>query len=122
MEPIVLVEGEDLARLLDYFDDARQGPRPYRLRFAIDGGIKVKTDEDVWTIDFGQIEVPGQAVSLDDLAQDIRGIYTEARDSDAFDSGARWALRTLARHVSERIPPTDGEAFTRDALRVRADS
>jgi hypothetical protein len=60
MEPIVIVEGEDLARLFNYFDDARQGPRPYRLRFAIDGGIKIKVNEDVWTIDFGQIEVPAR--------------------------------------------------------------
>jgi hypothetical protein len=62
MEPIVIVEGDDLVRLMevlteitDSLDDARHGI--YRLRFAIDGGIKIKANEGVWTIDYGRIEV-----------------------------------------------------------------
>jgi hypothetical protein len=63
MEPIVIVEGDDLVRLMEVLteiteslDDPRHGI--YRLRFAIDGGIKIKANEGVWTIDYGRVEVP----------------------------------------------------------------
>jgi hypothetical protein len=62
MEPIVIVEGDDLVRLMEVLAEITDEFRPgiYRLRFAIDGGIKIKANEGVWTIDYGRVEIPAR--------------------------------------------------------------
>lgn len=67
MEPIVIVEGDDLTLLCealkDILGDGTSDARPgylYRLRFAVDEGIKVKANEGVWTLNFGRVEVPAR--------------------------------------------------------------
>jgi hypothetical protein len=57
MGPIVLIEGIDLAQLLEALNDHGH---LYRLRVAIDtGGVKIKLNEGTWTLPYGVVEVRG---------------------------------------------------------------
>lgn len=58
MDPIIVLEGADLRTLIQGIaafasDDS---PTIYRMRFAIDGGLKVKVNEGMWTAPLGEVE------------------------------------------------------------------
>lgn len=56
MEPIVIVEDIDLRSLLSELADMTGDPtKVYRLRFAVDGGIKVKVNEAAWSRAYGRV-------------------------------------------------------------------
>lgn len=59
MEPIVILTGEDLQCFLNMMEDAAhladtQGVRS--IRFAIDGGLKVKVNGGTWSPPIGRID------------------------------------------------------------------
>lgn len=55
MENVVILEGDDLKRFLEHIQDAIANDRVYRMRFAVDGGIKFKVNEYVWSPPYGKI-------------------------------------------------------------------
>lgn len=55
VKPVVLVEGNALEDLIDELSRIARR-EPYAIRFAIDGGIKIKVDNGVWSPPLGQIE------------------------------------------------------------------
>lgn len=56
MKDIVVLEGNDLEQFLTLLQDiAASSNRIYRLRLAVDGGIKVKVNEGVWTPPYGRM-------------------------------------------------------------------
>lgn len=56
---IVIFEGEDLSQLLDFFAGLNPTKGTYRLRFAVEGGLKVKANEGIWSPPIGRMADPG---------------------------------------------------------------
>lgn len=56
MKDIVILEGDDLKRFLDHIKHAINDDRVYRLRFAVDGGLKFKANEYVWSPPYGKMD------------------------------------------------------------------
>lgn len=57
MKDIVILEGDDLKRFLEHLESVVESKdRVYRLRFAVDGGVKFKVNEYVWSPPYGEVQ------------------------------------------------------------------
>lgn len=54
MKDVVILEGEQLKRFLEHLENVHDGD-VYRLRFAVDGGVKFKINEQVWSPPYGEM-------------------------------------------------------------------
>lgn len=55
MKDVVILEGDDLKRFLEHLNTVFDGD-VYRLRFAVDGGVKFKVNEEVWSPPYGKMD------------------------------------------------------------------
>lgn len=55
MENIAILEGDDLKRFLEHVQSEIDAGRIYRMRFAVDGGLKMKVNEYVWSPPYGKV-------------------------------------------------------------------
>lgn len=56
MENIVILEGDDLKRFFEHMQSAVEVGRIHRMRFAVDGGLKFKVNEYVWSPPYGKMD------------------------------------------------------------------
>lgn len=56
MQDIVILEGDDLKKFFEHIGNAAESNRVYRLRFAVEDGIKIKVNEYVWSPAYGKME------------------------------------------------------------------
>jgi hypothetical protein len=59
MDNIIIIEGNDLSAFYNIMREAVNGANngsAYRIRVAIDGGVKVKVNEGMWTYGVGKAD------------------------------------------------------------------
>lgn len=56
MDNIAILEGEALKRFLAHMQSEIDAGRIYRMRFAVDGGLKMKVNEYVWSPPYGKMD------------------------------------------------------------------
>lgn len=56
MDEVAILEGEALERFLEHMQNAINSGRVRRLRFAVDGGLKIKVNELVWSPPYGKMD------------------------------------------------------------------